>query len=48
MVPEWVTTGEDKLRPGIGSTIHEVINGKDTVVAEWVTKDGNGYWRDLR
>ncbi|GAB2025982.1 hypothetical protein OfM1_20550 [Lactovum odontotermitis] len=48
MVPEWTTTAKEGLQPSLGSTIHEVINGKDTVVAEWVTKDGNGYWRDLR
>ena len=47
MVPEWKG---DKVRPNPGSTIHEVINGKDTIVATYDvnTMTNEGSWIDLR
>ncbi|MEN2667808.1 hypothetical protein [Listeria aquatica] len=33
VVPEWEVSDSKGLTPNIGSTIHEVINGKDTLVA---------------
>lgn len=50
IVPEWETFSDKTLTPKSGSQIHEVINGQDTVVAEWVEdpfKKIKG-WKDLR
>ena len=40
----------DKVPPNPGSTIHEVINGEDKIVArrEIDLNTKKGYWRDLR
>lgn len=50
IVPEWKTPEKVDLVPQVGSTIHEVIDGKDVIVSIYdhnpITKKIG--WKDLR
>lgn len=48
VVPEWMVPKGESMVPDIGSKVHQVVGGKDSIVAEWVIKDDIGYWKDLR
>ena len=50
VVPEWMVPKGESMVPKKGSVIHQVVGGKDSIVAEWIVnpiKKTEG-WKDFR